>query len=55
MRTARPIAALASVRLQQPEQWHVTLEFLGAVPATRLPVAHEAAAGRPVLVRVAAT
>jgi 2'-5' RNA ligase len=44
MRTARPIAALAPGRLQQPQQWHVTLVFLGAVPATRLPVAHEAAA-----------
>lgn len=43
-RTARPIAALAPGRLQQPQQWHVTLVFLGAVPAKRLPVVHEAAA-----------
>ena len=43
MRTARPIAALAPGRLQQPQQWHVTLVFLGAVPATRVPDAHEAA------------
>jgi len=44
MRTVRPIAALAPGRLRQPQQWHVTLVFLGAVPATRLPVVHEAAA-----------
>jgi 2'-5' RNA ligase len=43
-RTARPIAASAPGRLQQPQQWHVTLVFLGAVPATRVPDAHEAAA-----------
>jgi 2'-5' RNA ligase len=41
--TVRPIAALATGRLQQPQQWHVTLVFLGAVPAAKLPVAHEAA------------
>lgn len=44
MRTARPIAARAPGRLQEPQQWHVTLVFLGAVPATRLPDVHEAAA-----------
>jgi RNA 2',3'-cyclic 3'-phosphodiesterase len=44
MRTVGPIAALAPGRLRQPQQWHVTLVFLGAVRATRLPVAYEAAA-----------
>jgi 2'-5' RNA ligase len=39
-------------RLQRPDQWHVTLEFLGAVPAERLAAALEAgataaASGRP--------
>jgi 2'-5' RNA ligase len=44
MRMAGLAAALASARLQQPQQWHVTLVFLGAVPAAKLPVAHAAAA-----------
>jgi 2'-5' RNA ligase len=44
MRAARPIVELTPGRLQQPQQWHVTLVFLGAVPATRLPVAQQAAA-----------
>jgi 2'-5' RNA ligase len=43
MRTARPIAPLAPGRLQEPQQWHVTLVFLGGVPATRLPVVRDAA------------
>lgn len=39
-------------RLQRPDQWHMTLEFLGAVPAERLAAALEtgavaAATGRP--------
>jgi 2'-5' RNA ligase len=44
MRTAQAIAALAPGRPEQPQQWHVTLVFLGAVPAPRVPDAHEAAA-----------
>jgi 2'-5' RNA ligase len=43
LRTTRAIVARAPGRLQQPQQWHVTLVFLGAVPAAQLPVAHEAA------------
>lgn len=31
-------------RLQRPDQWHVTLEFLGQVPRSRQPLLHEAAA-----------
>lgn len=31
-------------RPQRPDQWHVTVEFLGAVPASRVPAAREAAA-----------
>lgn len=31
-------------RPQRPDQWHVTLEFLGPVPASRVAVAREAAA-----------
>lgn len=31
-------------RAQRPDQWHVTLEFLGSVPASRLAAAREAAA-----------
>lgn len=43
-------------RLQRPDQWHMTLEFLGAVPAERLAAALEAgtvaaATGRPCEVR----
>jgi 2'-5' RNA ligase len=30
-------------RPQRPDQWHVTLEFLGSVPASRLAAAQEAA------------
>jgi 2'-5' RNA ligase len=31
-------------RPQRPDQWHVTLEFLGSVPASRVAAAREAAA-----------
>jgi 2'-5' RNA ligase len=31
-------------RPQRPDQWHVTLEFLGSVPASRLAAVHDAAA-----------
>lgn len=31
-------------RAQRPDQLHLTLEFMGAVPADRLPAVHEAAA-----------
>jgi 2'-5' RNA ligase len=31
-------------RPQRPDQWHVTLEFLGSVPAVRLEAARDAAA-----------
>lgn len=31
-------------RPQRPDQWHVTLEFLGAVPASRVAAARDAAA-----------
>jgi len=31
-------------RPQRPDQWHVTLEFLGAVPVSRLAAVHDAAA-----------
>jgi 2'-5' RNA ligase len=31
-------------RPQRPDQWHATLEFLGPVPASRVPAAREAAA-----------
>ena len=31
-------------RPQRPDQWHVTLEFLGPVPASRVPAVREAAA-----------
>ncbi len=31
-------------RPQRPDQWHVTLEFLGPVPVSRLAAVHEAAA-----------
>jgi 2'-5' RNA ligase len=30
-------------RAQRPDQWHVTLEFLGSVPASRVAAAREAA------------
>jgi 2'-5' RNA ligase len=32
-----------SGKAQRPDQWHLTLVFLGAVPADRLPLAEEAA------------
>ncbi len=31
-------------RAQRPDQWHVTLEFLGSVPASRVAAARDAAA-----------
>lgn len=31
-------------RPQRPDQWHVTLQFLGSVPASRMAVARDAAA-----------
>ena len=39
----RPIAAAVIGRPQRPDQWHVTLEFLGAVPASRVAAVLEAA------------
>lgn len=39
----RPIVASVDGRPQRPDQWHVTLEFLGAVSATRIAAVLEAA------------
>jgi 2'-5' RNA ligase len=38
-----PLAAAVSGRAQRPDQWHVTLEFLGDVTNERQPAAWEAA------------
>lgn len=38
-----PIVASITGRPQRPDQWHVTLEFLGAVAAPRLAAVHDAA------------
>jgi 2'-5' RNA ligase len=38
------LAATVRGRPQRPDQWHLTLEFLGAVPAERLPAVDQAAA-----------
>jgi len=39
----RPIVTAVAGRLQRPDQWHVTLEFLGAVSASRVAAVLEAA------------
>jgi 2'-5' RNA ligase len=38
-----PLLAACCGRAQAPAQWHVTLEFLGSVPAARMAAASEAA------------
>jgi 2'-5' RNA ligase len=38
------LAATGRGRPQRPDQWHLTLEFLGSVPADRLPALEQAAA-----------
>lgn len=46
----RALQPVGAGRPQRPDQWHVTLEFLGAVPASRVDAARDAAAsvrGRP--------
>ena len=39
-----PLAAAVRGRPQRPDQWHLTLEFLGSVPADRVPAVEQAAA-----------
>ena len=39
----RPLVATVASRPQRPDQWHVTLEFLGAVSASRVAAVLEAA------------
>ncbi|HSQ70673.1 MAG TPA: RNA 2',3'-cyclic phosphodiesterase [Steroidobacteraceae bacterium] len=38
------LAAAVRGRPQRPDQWHLTLEFLGGVPADRVPAVEQAAA-----------
>jgi 2'-5' RNA ligase len=40
----RALQPVGAGRPQRPDQWHVTLEFLGAVPASRVAAVHDAAA-----------
>ncbi len=52
-RRVPPLVAGLHGKPQRPDQWHVTLEFLGAVPAARQPAvraAAEATGGEPVTV-----
>jgi 2'-5' RNA ligase len=39
----RPVVARVAGQVQRPDQWHVTLEFLGPVSAARVPDVLEAA------------